>query len=102
MGFLEGTWALVAGIQVLITGRPLLLAGHAGPWAAWGAAAALLGALWMIAGNLYLFQNRAGAWRAMAVLIVVSSFGAGWAGVVLAVQLALLLLPATRRGLAAG
>lgn len=50
----------------------------------------------MVAGNLYLFQNRTTVWRALIVLIVVSSFGAGWAAPVLVAQLVLLLLPVTR------
>jgi len=99
LGFLLGSWTLVEGLELVITGRAVMIAGHAGPWAAWGAAAALLGAAWMLVGNLYLFQNRSAAWKAMAILVVLSSWGAGWALPVLLAQLVLLLLPATRRGL---
>lgn len=96
LGFLEGTWALLNGVLVLISGRGLMASVAGIPWAAWGAWAALLGAAWMVAGNLYLFQNRTTVWRALIVLIVVSSFGAGWAAPVLVAQLVLLLLPVTR------
>ncbi|MGH9520661.1 MAG: hypothetical protein ACRD2D_13470, partial [Terriglobales bacterium] len=97
LGFLEGTWAMLNGALCALTGSGLLNVPGM-PWAAWGVGAALLGAAWMIAGNFYLFQNRPANWRALIVLIVVSSFGAGWAAPVLVAQLVLLLLPATRRG----
>lgn len=80
----------------MITGHGLLMSVAGMPWAAWGGWSVLLGAAWMAAGNLYLFQNKISIWRALIVLIVVSSFGAGWAAPVLVAQLALLLLPATR------
>ena len=102
LGFLTGTWALVEGLNRWITGHGLRLDGYAGPWAAWGVAAAALGALWMVVGNLYLFQNRLPNWKAMMVLVVVSSWFAGWATPVLVAQLVLLLLPATRHALANG
>ncbi|HUX66135.1 MAG TPA: hypothetical protein VMV31_01460 [Terriglobales bacterium] len=99
LGFLIGTWTLVDGLHIWITGHTVLIVGHSGPWAAWGVAGALLGAAWMLVGNLYLFQNRSASWKAMAVLVVLSSWGAGWGLAALLAQLALLLLPATRRGL---
>ncbi|HXE31283.1 MAG TPA: hypothetical protein VN515_05735 [Terriglobales bacterium] len=99
IGFVAGTWLLVEGFALLIAHRPLMLWGHPGPWAAWGSAAILLGALWMLCGNLYLFQNRSGAWKAMIVLTVASSWYAGWAVAAVIAQLLLLLLPSTRRGL---
>jgi len=99
LGFLIGTWTLVCGFETLITGAPTSVFGSAGPWAAWGVAAIALGAAWMVIGNLYLFQNRLASWKAITILVVVSSWNAGWATLVLIVQLVLLLMPATRRGL---
>lgn len=99
LGFLLGTWLLVDGFQTLITGHPLLVAGHPGPWVAWGATAALAGALWMLLGNLYLFQNRSANWKAFTILVVLSSWSAGWAVLILVAQLALLLTPSARRSL---
>lgn len=99
LGFLIGTWTLVCGFTTLITGAPLRVFGSAGPWAAWGVAAIALGAVWMVIGNVYLFQNRLASWKAITILVVVSSWGAGWATLVLIAQLVLLLVPATRRGL---
>lgn len=97
LGFLEGTWALVNGFHRIITGDFIRVWGHSGPWSAWGGAAVILGALWMIVGNLYLFQNRAATWKAMVILVVLSSWFAGWAvALVLIAQLILLLLPSTR------
>ena len=98
LGFLLGTWALVDGFHLLITGTSIRIFGYTGPWAAWGVAAIVLGVLWMLLGNLYLFQNRLAIWKAFIVLLVVSSWSAGWAAPILVVQLLLLLLPATRRG----
>lgn len=102
LGFLIGTWTLVCGFEQLITGTPLTVLGHAGPWAGWGAGMVALGAAWMVAGNLYLFQNRLTSWKIITILVVVSSWNAGWAMLVLIAQLVLLLLPVTRRGLNAG
>ncbi len=100
MGFLSGTWALVLGLDHLI-GHPLQRDGYPGPWAAWGTAAILLGALWMLAGNLYLFQHRRLNWAAMLALVLLSLPFAGWGVWILAAQLVLLLLPSTRRALTA-
>lgn len=99
LGFLIGTWTLVCGFEQLITGVPLRVFGHAGPWVGWGAGMIALGAAWMVAGNLYLFQNRLGSWKIITILVVVSSWDAGWATLVLVAQLVLLLLPVTRHGL---
>lgn len=98
LGFLEGTWAMLNGALHALTRSGLLTNVPGVPWASWGVAAILLGAAWMIAGNLYLFQNRPANWRALIILIVISSFGSGWAAPVLVAQMVLLLLPAARRG----
>lgn len=100
LGFVEGTWALVDGFHRIITGDFIRLLGHVGPWAGWGGAAIVLGALWMGFGNLYLFQNRWSNWAAMLGVALVSFWRAGgWVTAVLALQLVLLLLPETRAGL---
>lgn len=99
LGFLIGTWTLVSGFNGVITGTPLEVWGHPGPWAAWGVGLIALGVAWMALGNAYLFQNQLGSWKAYTVLVVVSSFDAGWATLVLIAQLVLLLLPVTRREL---
>ncbi|MGH9473529.1 MAG: hypothetical protein ACRD1M_12400 [Terriglobales bacterium] len=99
LGFLLGVWGLLSGFYCWITRAGLAASVPGVPWAAWGAGSAVLGAAWMVAGNLYLFQNRGWTWKAVIVLLVLSSWSAGWAVAILAVQLVLLLLPATRRGL---
>lgn len=99
LGFLMGVWGLLSGFYCWIAGVRLAASVPGLPWAAWGVGAAALGAAWMVAGNLYLFQNRVWVWKTTIVLIVLSSWSAGWAVAVLAAQLILLLLPATRRRL---
>ncbi|MGH9394215.1 MAG: hypothetical protein ACRD1E_08605 [Terriglobales bacterium] len=111
LGFLLGSWLLTDGLHRLITGDFLRLHGQLGPWAQLvarvgldpmrlGLPIALFGVLWMLVPNLYLFQNRPRAWVAMLLLIVASGWYLGAATVLLLAQLVLLLLPATRRGLA--
>lgn len=55
----------------------------------------------MIVANVYLFQNSLPAWRTMVVLVVASSWFTGVVSFVLAAQMILLWLPATRRRLGA-
>ncbi|MGH9482982.1 MAG: hypothetical protein ACRD1L_12920 [Terriglobales bacterium] len=110
LGFLCGIWMLVDGANQLITGDYIRLHGQLGPWARFVAAAGLdpmrlgwvivlFGALWMVVPNLYLFQNVSANWRAMVILIVLSSWYLGWGTALLLPALILLLLPATRKAL---
>jgi hypothetical protein len=97
LGFLMGTGMLVNGAERWITGSLLLWRGYAGEAtpAAWEWV--LPGALWMVAGNLYLFQNSRRAWSAMLALTVASIWYLGVAAPLAAVQLALLGLAFPRR-----
>jgi hypothetical protein len=101
LGFLLGTWMLVDGLTYAITGAFLPVPATMPP--APGPAMALLttvfGALWMLVPNLFLFQNRLAAWKAMLILVVATSWYLGAATPLLLAQLVLLLLPATRHGL---
>lgn len=112
LGFLLGTWMLVDGTHRMITGDFIRLHGQLGPWATLASAAGLdpmrlgwvivlFGVFWMVIPNIYLFQNRGANWRAMVILIVLSSWYVGSGTALLLPALVLLILPATRRGLRA-
>ncbi|HXR96627.1 MAG TPA: hypothetical protein VN709_02180 [Terriglobales bacterium] len=96
LGFLQGTWDLVDGLNRIITGR--FLPFH--NWLTPGAHAAwlltMVGAGWMLAGNVFLFQSTARARSGFIAMIVVSSYYAGWLVLFPVTQLALLLLDASR------
>lgn len=102
LGFLLGTWMLVNSVQCWITGAYLPVAPRLlGNWTpALALLVFVLGVLWMLVPNLYLFQNRLTTWKTMVVLIVVSAWSFGAVTPVLCVQLILLLLPRSRRALA--
>lgn len=104
LAFVEGTWALLQGAHYLVTGAfvaalPLFPALHA-PAAFRAVLLLLYGALGLILANLYLFQNRLASWKALLVLVIVSSWNFGWIALAAVVQMVLLLLPTTRRQLA--
>ncbi|TAN24599.1 MAG: hypothetical protein EPN33_02210 [Acidobacteria bacterium] len=102
LGFLLGTWMLVDSVHCWITGTYVRVPAHLFGWTpAMSGLVFLFGVLWMLVPNLYLFQNRLSTWKAMVILVVVSSWSLGLATPVLCAQLVLLLLPHTRRALAA-
>lgn len=95
-GFLQGTWDMVDGLNRVVTGG--FLPFH--EWLAPGAHAAwllvIVGAGWMLAGNVFLFQATARARSGFLAMIVVSSYYAGWLVLLPVAQLALLLIEASR------
>lgn len=102
LGFLLGTWMLVNSVCCWITGAYIRVPAHLLGWSpAMAGLVFLFGVLWMLVPNLYLFQNRLSTWKAMVILVVLSSWSLGLATPVLCTQLVLLLLPQTRRALAA-
>ncbi len=100
LGVLLGTWMLLNSVHFWITGNyvhaPAALLAWT-PSTAWVVFA--FGVFWMVVPNVYLFRNRLGAWKVMLLLAVVSSWNLGWIAPILAAQIVLLALPATRRGL---
>lgn len=107
LGILFGTWLLLDGLHQFITGNAVGLHGRLGTWATPAAAGRMtpmhfggvlvaLGVVWLVTANLYLFQNTLGTWKAMAILVVLSSWYTGLGTAVLLTLLALLL--AARRG----
>ena len=105
LGFLFGTWLLLDSVHRWITGYFLQWRGFAPTTQAAARLGVPAGALtlwvfvfgvfWMLAPNLYLFQNRRPAWAATLVLALASFWYAGWATPLLAAVVVLLLLPAS-------
>ncbi|MGH9467957.1 MAG: hypothetical protein ACRD1Y_11445 [Terriglobales bacterium] len=100
LGLLLGTWMLLNGAEAWITGHYVPLPQI---WLGWRPAEAgavfTFGVLWMLVPNLYLYRNRLCEWKAMIVLIVVTSWSVGLIVTsLLGAQLILLVLPVTRRG----
>ena len=94
IGFVLGTWALVNGLHMLITGAPVVYLGHIGPWGIWGETAALLGAGWMAAGNWCLLQNSPVSWTGLGLMMAISTFGAGRLGMAILLTQAFFLAAA--------
>lgn len=105
-----GTWSLVDGLHRLITGDFVRIHRQLGPWANLVSRAGLnpmhfgpvliaMGLLWLIAANLYLFQNSVKSWKFLLIVVIASSWYVGVATLFGAVQVALLLSPPTRRAL---
>lgn len=100
LGFLLGTWLLLNGVLCWITGSYLAVPAGWEQWSPhWASLVFAFGVLWMVVPNLYLFRNRVVTWKAMVVLVVLSSWNLGVVTFFLAAQLVLLLLPTTRRSL---
>jgi hypothetical protein len=109
LGFLFGTWLLLDSVHRLITGYflqwgslapTITAAGHLGFRASsLTLPVLLLGALWMLVPNLYLFQNRRPAWIGMLTLAVASLWYLGWATLLPGAIGGLLLLSPVRAGL---
>ncbi|HZT72123.1 MAG TPA: hypothetical protein VE996_00550 [Terriglobales bacterium] len=110
LGFVLGTWLFVDGVHRLITGDFVRIHGKLGPWAdlvrwlggnpmQFAPVLIVLGAAWLVAANVYLFQNSPASWRGMLLMVIFSSWYAGLASLALVVQLCLLLWPSTRAAL---
>lgn len=110
LGFILGTWSLVDGLHRLITGDFVRIHGQLGPWAnlvsraglnpmQFGPVLIVMGLVWLVAANLYLFQNSVPSWKFLLVIVIASSWYAGVATLFEIAQVALLLAPPTRRAL---
>lgn len=110
LGFILGTWSLVDGLLRLITGDFVRIHGKLGPWANlvgraglnpmdFGPVLLVMGIVWLVAANLYLFRNTVSSWKLLLIVVILSSWYVGVATLFGVAQVALLLTPATRRAL---
>lgn len=110
LSFILGTWSLVDGLHRLITGDFVRIHGQLGPWAnlvgraglnpmQFGPVLIVMGLAWLVAGNLYLFQNSVASWKFLLIVVLVSSWYVGVGTFVEVAEVALLLVPATRHAL---
>lgn len=110
LAFLLGTWSLVDGLHRLITGDFVRIHGQLGPWAnlvsraglnpmQFGPVLIAMGITWLVAANLYLFQNSLATWKFLLIVVIANSWYVGVGTAFAVAQVALLLLPLTRRAL---